>query len=578
MYCRGCCCSRWRGWSYGCFFLGWQFPGALPLGVQWQALWLNASPFILPYLVFLAWTVRPLAAWSLTAALASLIFLVNAQKMLHLQQPLLVADLFAWPVLSRHLGLLQHYLPPVWPGLLPALCLLLAGVALWREKPQWRGCRWVRAGLGGVLLVVAVQPWSMGWVNRFYALPDGSRPWEPEWQVAHFGLIRTLVHTLSRHYSPLPQVDEAALKTILAQPAKRLLGQGHGLPPVDNVVILLSESYFDPAILRGVEDGQYDVASWQALMERGLQGRMTVPTYGGATLRTEFELLTGVSLEWFPDHWFPFITLMLEPKPSLVWELRKAGYSTRAVHPNKAEFWNRHHAYPFLGFDHFDDMRRAFRENQRRGWYVGDDALVAVIRGRLRDTGRQLLYAVSMENHGPWHRPRPNIDERTRLNWEKRLPGGMPATARMELAQYIWVRRNAQRSLMELVQWLDARPQRTVVLFFGDHLPGLGQAFAHLGFDDGRQAYEQLTPFWFYDTHRDLSRLSDVLPVGKGRPPVDVEWLGSMLLDLVLDELPRFHRQHLRLALEEGQGAEALKPLQLARFHDHPLLRDAAGE
>jgi hypothetical protein len=47
---------------------------------------------------------------------------------------------------------------------------------------------------------------------------------------------------------------------------------------------------------------------------------------------------------------------------------------------------------------------------------------------------------------------------------------------------------------------LKERKRRTLLLFYGDHLPGLGPVYFQLGFDDGRDADKQPVPWLLIDT------------------------------------------------------------------------------
>ena len=89
------------------------------------------------------------------------------------------------------------------------------------------------------------------------------------------------------------------------------------------------------------------------LAKRGLSGNLKVPTYAGGTIRTEFEVLTGLALEFFPGVQYPYFEIADKPIPGIVRTLSQQGYRTTAIHPNSGVFWNRNQAYRQIGFDEF---------------------------------------------------------------------------------------------------------------------------------------------------------------------------------------------------------------------------------
>lgn len=118
------------------------------------------------------------------------------------------------------------------------------------------------------------------------------------------------------------------------------------------------------------------------------------------------------------------------------------------------------------------------------------------------------------------------------------------------------------------------RNTRSIVMFFGDHLPALEQPFDDLEFKNGLSRYLQSTPYLIYDTHQDLSLWQTVMD-----EVIDVTLLGSVLMDISLKELPQFHSQAERLQLEPEAFPQKepaseltdLQELQLWRFWQEPL-------
>src|SRR5699024_4170647 len=77
---------------------------------------------------------------------------------------------------------------------------------------------------------------------------------------------------------------------------------------------------------------------------------------------------------------------------------------------------------------------------------------------------------------------------------------------RRHLQNYIDHIRHADKQLGRLIDALDKRKRRTIVVFFGDHLPALVPAMQDVGFKNGEGFLVQKVPYLIYDTgHPDAS-------------------------------------------------------------------------
>ena len=534
---------------------------------------LNLLPVIgLSVLLWLL-TARVFASFILTAALFDAIFFANQLKLANLGQPLMAVDFISALNVGGHAGLVSNYFSSVWhPGSLIAL-VLLSILLLFIEKPTFRVKPHWRVLAVIVLLVGIRTQVASDVLNGIYEPGDDWQAWDPRKNLNHYGLLYSLVHDAGVFASGNREYDLNRIETILRQSPNRHYGSGEELPEVENIVVLLSESFFDPADMNGVRAGQYDLPEYKELQQKSLGGKMTVPAYGGVTLRTEFELLTGIGLDLFPVHRYPLISLVAEPINSIAWDLQREGYSTTGVHPNVGSFWNRDSAYPYLGFERFLDFE-VFKRAVRTGYYVSDDALTRKLKKEIKDGDKQFFFAISMENHGPWKTGRPNLDSDIVDSIE--VPGALEGESAIAFQQYIYHQQLAETALLDLINDLDERDSRSIVLFFGDHLPGLERTFDALEFKDGGSRYEQTTPYLIYDTHRDLSSLKNPTPV------IDVSLLGSILMDLSIRDLAVFHSQAERLSLsgpspgfvDPKYALTDLQQLQLWRFWEAPVNRE----
>jgi len=453
----------------------------------WSLKLLNAFPI---WLLFFALTALLTKVWPsvlIVLGLVGFVFYINALKLLELNQPLLLTDLFLLGQVFGHLDLLTAYIDLRHLLLVTTLGLIGAWV-LFRTEPRTISSA-ARIGLIGIgLLGVIWLSTPMG--QRSYTLDSGpDRPWAPIERLKANGWLVSAILSMHEDLVRLPSPDRYALADLKSQlnPDSTLLPE-----PMPDIVIILSESFFESRHLRGVDFCSVMVG-WCELLEQGIHGEMTVPTFGGNTTRTEYELLTGVPYAHLPDGIYPYTSVVLQPSASLAWWLSHLGYRTTAIHPHDRYFWQRHRAMPLLGFDAFIGEQE-FGAHRRSGFWISDDDLTTRILDTLDEgTAPQFVFAISMENHGPWNAKQPNMDQSRLANIP--TPSGLNERGKREWRNYTYHQQNAIDALDRLVRSLETRDRPSLVLFFGDHLPGLHQTFQQLGMENGWAPLTHPVPF-----------------------------------------------------------------------------------
>src|SRR5690606_12949684 len=205
------------------------------------------------------------------------------------------------------------------------------------------------------------------------------------------GLIVTLVRVTTDMSRELPQFDEGVVADFNRRYPPESATNVESRGPLPDIVVVMSESYFDPSVLRGVGEVP-QLKAFRAIAAGATSGALAVPTgAGGGTMRTEFEFLTGTSLRHLPSHPYPYYSLIRPGFPSLPNILRGLGYQTIAMHPHRPTFWNRNIAYPDLGFDVFLS-ERSF-ERKRDGFFISDRALVNRIIHEMDEEAPQFIFA-----------------------------------------------------------------------------------------------------------------------------------------------------------------------------------------
>lgn len=478
--------------------------GAASPGVT---LFANLAPVTLTYLFGLTLFRRAALAALITFVPLALIHYINSVKLEELGQPFSIHDVGLTGQLLADIGLFVRYSHGAILAVVTMLVLLAAVVSFRRERPLGRGPWQLVAAVvcvGGAAWMLSPPAERVYQEAGFYA-----RAWAVDGRIENVGLIAQLVAHTARRVAARPDPDPDRLAEVLERIAsgatapsdpvsEGTAGTGNELP---DVLVILSESFFDPSTLAGLEDCEA-LPRWCELLSHGTTGHMTVPTYGGNTTRTEFEILTGVPYRALARGVYAYNSVVTRPTASIAWTMRHAGYETAAIHPHSRSFWNRDLALPRLGFDRFLGFEDLGPHRKRRGFWVSDTAMTDAIidtTGSLESPW--FMFAISMENHGPWHekRPGPGTEELERIP----VPASLSAPEALALRQFTYHARAAVAELERLMNWMNARQRPTLLLFFGDHLPALDEVFEQAGFDLPEPMNRQPVP-WLMLSNRPI--------------------------------------------------------------------------
>lgn len=480
--------------------------GVLPLRLLDQARYplANALPGLLLAGVLLAATRRLLFSFGLAFLLQGVLYAVNAIKAANLGTPLLPADFHMVGQLRRGgWHLLAGYLPgSAWPWLAVGALLALAAFA-WRREPalfaRRTGGKRLAAGAALTLTLASLLGGWSGWTRLYNGQTLWLEPWSANATRVHSGLISELVLFRQQYAQKPARPDRAIAQQLIDQsiPALRpgLLQPNAATLP--DIVVVQSESFFDPRILRGFA-GTDLTPNLDRLATRGASGALHVPTFGGGTIRTEFEVLTGLSLRYFDTLQFPYLQLNHQQVPGMVRALADRGYVTTALHGNDPAFWNRTAAFKALGFRHFVSQAAFPAGAPTDGQYMADRAMTDAIAANLKDSGPpQFVFAISIEAHGPYDVDPADTAARDAIA----VPPGLAPKDRVELRNYLYHLRHADAELGRLADLLARRQRPTLLLFYGDHLPGLADSYRALGFTDGRDMLVQPSSWLLVDLH-----------------------------------------------------------------------------
>lgn len=241
-----------------------------------------------------------------------------------------------------------------------------------------------------------------------------------------------------------------------------------------NIVCVLLESFIDPYEVNFLNMSEDPVPNFHYLEENFSSGYLTVPVVGAGTANTEFEVLTGMSMQYFGTGEYPYKTILKQTdSESIASDLSKIGYGTHVVHNNTATFYSRNNAFSMMGFDTFTS-KELMNLNQftPNGNWPTDDVLVQETIKSLNSTEGQsdFVYTITVEGHGDYP------SEKFLENPAVTVTGAADDASNNQWEYYVNMIHEVDDFIGDLIEALDRRGEDTIVVFFGDHLPTMGLA------------------------------------------------------------------------------------------------------
>lgn len=252
-----------------------------------------------------------------------------------------------------------------------------------------------------------------------------------------------------------------------------IMGDGKGTETPDVIIVQL-ESYFNLNLMKNAKFSKNPIPVFTKLMEEYSTGKIKVPALGGGTANVEFELLTGMSLDFFSAGEYPYTSILKETTcESMAYNLKERGYATHALHNHKGTFYDRHLVYANLGFDNFLSVENMEPlEYTPRNWEK-DGVLADQILKCLDSTeGQDFVFTVSVQAHGKYPTNRRSFIRHVRA--ERKVDETRDERKRRHQMEY-YANQVYETDVFigDLIKKLEQRDQPTVLLLYGDHLPAL---------------------------------------------------------------------------------------------------------
>ena len=440
------------------------------------AMLLDLAPWLLGAALLLCATGRPVFAGFVLMTLSAGFALTDQTMRQTLREPVVFCAVSELPQVFSHPHL---YLPFAGPGLViggaAAGSSVAAGLVLFEPaviRPEPVVAVAALALIVAACVLIAREPL----LGLTAALLQRLRPTgDPGVDAAALGpFAMLLVHGV------IARAERGARQAVLAAPAISRQPRGGAAGPV---VVVQCESFFDARRLSPLVPADL-LPNFEACRHSAvISGRLEVPGWGANTMRTEFAVLTGIPEgDLGYDRFNPYYALARVPLASQVWRLRRAGSRTICLHPFERRFFRRDLAMPALGFEAFLG-RETLGGSKAPPFYPDPDLAQQVLRVLDAEGPRTFVFAITIDNHGPWNDARPLDPD----------PPAVFATAdvpqRDQLSRYLAGLRRADRMLQILAEGLEQRRCDGTLAFYGDHLPSFPEVFRHFGFDETSSDY-----------------------------------------------------------------------------------------
>lgn len=406
---------------------------------RWQGVLLHLLVLTAAFGLCLAGSGNAPVAAVLATALMALFTVASNAKHKMLGEPLVFSDLALIVGIMRHprfyftaISARQRWMLAIGASIALIVLVLLFSARL---QPHLAGAGLLLFAGGALSLLLRSR-----WFDTVAQTPDLAN------DLARYGLIATLLLYWWRWRRTADPQPCPALGTIwgAADPA-----------PPELIVIVQCESFADSVEITG--EARHALPGLASARAAAWQwGELDVSGFGAYTMRTEYGVLFGRSEAALGFRRYdPFLSAHGEASYALSARLRGAGYHCSFVHPHDTRFYGRDRLMPAIGFDRMIGEEGFAPIPSGGGRYVDDRTLGASLVNLVDSAAEPtLIYAVTMENHGPWD-------------------SDNARDARGRLDAYLRHLQSSDAMLSDLIERLSSNGRPALLVFFGDHRPSI---------------------------------------------------------------------------------------------------------
>lgn len=504
---------------------------------------------LLPLILLLLAFRRQWLAFSLVSLPVELMSLVSVEKIAARGSPLLPWDFIMIKEALSVAGGYDFSLPAVSVLVLVETLAVAAALFLERKRCLWARSGWSRnlaacAGTAALLLVfigTTVYPgvWGYSSGTRVYQVEDY---YESKGFIVAFAEYTSylLPQTAPTGYSK--DSVETLSSSIIQSADVESIAPESDAETLPNVIVIMSESFWDVTRLENVEFQEEPLPVLKRVKEESLYGNLLSHVFGGNTVVSEFEALTGLSASYFPEDYMVYGGFLYNGFPSAVSSLKSQGYRTLALHPYIATNYNRNVAYDCMGFDQCIFEEDFSEEDERARNYISDRALFERMEREYEalkedDDAPVFMFAVTMQNHGGYWGT--SLIENSQVSF---TADGYDTETVKCMNDYFAGLHASDEALGELIEYFEEVEEETVLVFFGDHMSDAGtKAETMLSkeswYDTEEYEYQaHIVPFLIWNNKINVSEdmglmeINRLLPTAFSRNGIEMPYFWKFLL------------------------------------------------
>ena len=237
-----------------------------------------------------------------------------------------------------------------------------------------------------------------------------------------------------------------------------------------NIIMIQLESFFDPSYMKGYHFSEDPIPNFHAIQALYASGILKVPVVGAGTANTEFEVLTGMSTDYFGAGEYPYNTVLQDRTVESVANVLKGeGYYSSVIHNNTGTFYHRDTVFSQMGFDAFVPAEYMYDLETTPNNWAKDKVLTGIIMDILQKSNeKDFVYAITVQSHGRY--PEDEVLEDPEIT----VSCTQESVNLNAVTYYVNEIHEVDEMIGELTEELKSFDEPVVLVMFGDHLPALG--------------------------------------------------------------------------------------------------------
>lgn len=245
-----------------------------------------------------------------------------------------------------------------------------------------------------------------------------------------------------------------------------------------NVIVIMNESWWNTDNISGdfVTFSSDPMESYHKLAGSCSAGELSSNIFCGGTIGSETEFLTGLNLKYLNSFTRISAEMQEHKVPSIVDYFNALDYDTVAIHPYDGSFYGRNEIYPSLGFEKIIFEEDMFYTDTY-SCYISDESLARQIIQEYEENKdkKKFIYAVSIGNHIRGLDSEHEFIENYPYPVSVTIDGDLEKEAYTDLVNYINGIYLANEAFAQLVSYFEQQKEPTVLVMYGDHMPGFSK-------------------------------------------------------------------------------------------------------